>query len=90
MATNKPGYITSYRKRITRRNKHNFGNKCCQCFSNENLEFAHKSGMEAGFDGRGSLWRAKDIRAHPEKYLLMCHDCHMAYDQIHKYKELKE
>jgi len=57
-----------------------FGNCCQHCGTKENLEFAHKEPTGLDGKGRGSYARFKDICRNKDKYLLLCKDCHLKYD----------
>ena len=63
-----------------------FGEKCEQCGSTEDLQFAHRHGHETGLNGssRGSWYRFKDVALHPASYLLLCRSCHWKYDRSNK------
>jgi hypothetical protein len=73
-------YFIRYRKRLKRRARTIFANRCCACWQKENLEFSHREQCNLG-EGRGSKERYADILNHPEEYLLFCHDCHREYDR---------
>lgn len=53
------------------------GGACEQCHSTKRLEFHHKQSTGLNGRGRGMTVRAKDIRDHPNAYILLCHKCHM-------------
>lgn len=70
------------RKLIELRNQ--FGGKCEDCDTWENLEFAHKEHTKLSGKGRGRKERYYDIKKHPDKYMLVCHVCHVTYDRERK------
>jgi len=57
-------------------------------------EFAHKIHYETkehqGLKGpgRGKNHRVIDILFHPDKYILLCHNCHIEYDHFMVRKEI--
>lgn len=54
-----------------------FGGKCENCGSNEELQFAHILPTElCGKNSRGSSDRYYDIRNNPRSYRLLCRICH--------------
>lgn len=67
-------------KRLREKNLTKFGKKCCKCGSNYSLEFAHVEKTEVTGRGRGSYYRAVDVRDHPECYILLCRKCHKLFD----------
>lgn len=55
------------------------GNKCFDCGNTSILpEFHHIKPTGLNGRGRGSSQRAKDIRDHPDAYVLLCKSCHKA------------
>jgi len=58
-----------------------YGGKCEECPTTENLEFAHKEDTELSGRGRGRKERVYDVIRNPDKYMLLCKDCHENYDQ---------
>jgi len=59
-----------------------FGGRCEECSTTENLEFAHKEPTGLDGRGRGRKERVYDVIKNPEKYRLLCRDCHRVYDQM--------
>ena len=57
-----------------------FGGKCEECHSTESLEFAHKEPTGLSGRGRGRKERLYDVINNPDKYRLLCKDCHEMYD----------
>ena len=60
------------------------GNKCLQCSSVNRLEFAHLRPTGLRGRGRGMDARMRDIKNHPNDYILLCRKCHLLLDSIHK------
>lgn len=58
-----------------------WGGRCTVCGWGLQLEFAHLKPTGVNGRGRGRSRRYHDIRAHPECYVLMCHDHHLEFDQ---------
>lgn len=55
--------------------------ECEECGTVSGLEFAHKEPMELDGWGRGRKERVYDVMKNPNKYRLLCKDCHKEYDQ---------
>lgn len=73
--------VASWRRRQAADLRLQYRNECWYCGSADSLEFAHRHGMETlRGAGRGSSERIGDIRRNPLNYLLLCRDCHLAYD----------
>lgn len=70
-----------FRDKLRRRVKGMFNFRCCSCFSTGDLEFAHKEQCFLGM-GRGATYRYRLIYKYPDSFLLLCHNCHAAYDAI--------
>ena len=51
------------------------------CGTTSKLEFAHKEETELSGRGRGRKERVYDVIKNPDKYRLLCEDCHKDYDQ---------
>ena len=88
MTTNPPGYNRAYLAKLKASLIELLGGCCQGCGSQEGLEFAHRHGTEFSFNGwkkyekgRGKSKRLHDIKRHPERYILFCHDCHFKYDR---------
>ena len=60
------------------------GNKCLQCGNMGKLDFAHVRPTRVSGRGRGMDSRMRDIRHHPNDYILLCRKCHLVLDSIHK------
>lgn len=82
--------MTNYSNKFIRRKldllKEEFGGKCWNCGTVENLQFAHIKDTELNGKGRGRKERYYDILNHPTHYALLCGGkigetgCHEAYD----------
>lgn len=55
-------------------------NCCVVCKGKEDLEFAHLEKTQVWHSGRGKFKRVKDILENPDKYTLLCNDCHHDFD----------
>lgn len=60
------------------------GNKCLQCGKTNDLQFAHVRPTGVKGSGRGLDKRMRDIRHHPNDYILLCKSCHLILDSLHK------
>lgn len=67
-------------KRVWQETIEAFGAACAHCGLQWDLEFAHKEPTRVKGRGRGKSRRLADIRKHPEKYLLLCVECHATFD----------
>jgi len=65
--------------------KNIYGNKCMNCGSNNNLEFAHVKNTNFNGKGRGKAHRYYNIVKNLDCYRLWCNDCHNEYDSYQKY-----
>lgn len=74
-----------FKSKLKRRVKGIFNFRCCSCFSNLDLEFAHKNPCLMG-EGRGSTLRYRMIYNNLQDYILLCHECHLDYDSPKQYK----
>lgn len=59
-----------------------YGGECEECSTTSKLEFAHKETTGLNGWGRGRKERVYDVIKNPDKYRLLCKDCHKRYDQI--------
>ncbi len=75
-------HVKDYKRRLKEALLFMFGNECCFCQTTENLEFSHKTPDEMNGMGRGSYKRYIYIKNNPERFLLLCHDCHVEFDTI--------
>lgn len=63
-----------------------FGGKCVNCGTTENLQFAHIKETNLNGMGRGRKERYYDVLKNPNCYILLCggesgrNGCHEAYD----------
>jgi len=57
-----------------------FGGKCMFCGKETDLEFAHIRPTKVVGLGRGSYKRIKDVIEKPHSYILLCKECHRAFD----------
>jgi hypothetical protein len=57
------------------------GNRCEECQSPDNLEFAHVKETRLRFKGRGQTQRYYDIKKNPDSYKLLCKKCHRKLDR---------
>src|SRR5574341_148135 len=77
-------------KRRIREDKARRGNCCKRCKSKYKLEYAHLIPTRlSGHSGRGSWSRYNDIIQNPECYILLCHKCHVEYDNSGDYIQIK-
>jgi len=70
-------WIVERRKKLVEE----FGGKCEECGVTSGLEFAHREETELDGWGRGRKERVYDVMKNPDKYRLLCKDCHKEYDQ---------
>ena len=63
-------------RRVLQEEKAKRGDRCYECGLMDTLEFHHLDRTEISGRGRGSNQRAADIRKYPEKYVLLCRQCH--------------
>ena len=63
------------------------GGKCAQCPSTGPLEFAHLEPTGLNGKGRGKARRLFNILKHPEKYVLLCVDCHDVLDGMRRFRQ---
>ncbi len=71
------------RMKIMTESREYLGGRCQLCGSTNNLQFCHI--IYAQKFKRDTLAAARDVIQHPERYLLLCKECH-----IHPEKYLKE
>lgn len=55
-------------------------NRCVVCKGAGDLEFAHLTETRVWRMGRGKYRRVRDILENPDKYTLLCDDCHKDFD----------
>ena len=77
MSGNAPGYYTRAMADL----RETWGGRCVVDSSTDRLQFAHLKKTElSGTNGRGLPQRVHDIRRHPDRYVLLCQDCHVKLD----------
>ena len=77
MSGNAPGYYTRAMEDL----RETWGGRCVVDGSTDELQFAHlKRTRLSGTNGRGLPQRVQDIRRHPDRYVLLCHGCHVKLD----------
>ena len=72
--------VKQYKNSLRDALKFMFGNECCFCGATDELEMAHKKEDDMNGMGRGSYKRYIHIKNHPQRFLLLCHDCHTEFD----------
>lgn len=74
---------TAWRRRLRARLIKRFGGRCYRCHAREEdcskLEFHHIKETGVSGRGRGTNVRLRDVRLHPEAYVLLCRGCHLVF-----------
>ena len=66
------------------------GGACAQCHATQDtkpLEFAHLEPTGLNGRSRGKSRRLFNILKHPDKYALLCVDCHDDLDGMHRFRQ---
>ena len=66
------------------------GGACAQCQATQNtkpLEFAHLEPTGLNGRSRGKSRRLFNILKHPDKYVLLCVDCHDDLDGMNRFRQ---